>query len=83
MENFVGIKRIIENNEIKDVMVICNALIEIIKKIIDNPNDESNRNIKIESLEVLMSLSGGMETLFEIGFIEVSVKLFKNMNYNI
>jgi hypothetical protein len=71
MENFLGIRRIKENNDTKDLILICNALIEIIKKIIDNPNDESKRNIKLESLEVLMSFSGGMETLFEIGFIEV------------
>jgi len=71
MENFLGIRRIKENNDTKDLILICNALIEIIKKIIDNPNDESKRSIKLESLEVLMSFSGGMETLFEIGFIEV------------
>ena len=71
MEKFIGLKRIKENNDPKDIPVICDSLREIIKLIIDHPNDESKRCIQLDSLETLMSYSGGMETLFEIGFIEV------------
>lgn len=70
MNKLIGLKRIKENDQ-KDILTICESLIEIIKTIIDNPSDLTKRKINLDKLEVLMTLTGGMETLFEIGFIEV------------
>ena len=70
MDKFIGLKRIKENNEV-DLQTVCGLLIQIIAEILENPNDLTKRNVKLDSLDILMTLSGGMETLFEIGFIEV------------
>ena len=75
MDKFIGLKRIKENNQV-DLQTVCELLMKIIQQIIENPNDSSKRNVKLDSLEDLMILSGGMETLFEIGFIEVLLLLF-------
>ena len=70
MDKFIGLKRIKENNEV-DLQTVCGLLMKIIDEILENPNDLTKRNVKLDSLDILMTLSGGMETLFEIGFIEV------------
>ncbi len=70
MDKFIGLKRIKENNEV-DLQTVCGILMKIIDEILENPNDITKRNVKLDSLDILMTLSGGMETLFEIGFIEV------------
>jgi len=70
MDKFIGLKRIKENNEV-DLQTVCGILMKIIDEILENPNDITKRKVKLDSLDILMTLSGGMETLFEIGFIEV------------
>ena len=74
MNAFIGLKQIKENTNMFEVETVCQALIEIMDKIISNPNDSSIRSIKLDSVEVstkLMPYSGGLESLFEIGFEEV------------
>ena len=74
MNSFIGLKLIKENTNHSEVDTVCNALIQIMDKILASPNDSSKRSIKLDSDEVatkLMPYSGGLESLFEIGFEEV------------
>ena len=73
MEKFIGLNRIKENTNKNEIIDVCQTLIQIFDGIITSPNDTSKRCIKLESEEVsmhLMPFTGGMETLFEIGFEE-------------
>lgn len=73
MDSFVGLRRIKENSNRDEIQLICQTLIQIIDDIMMNPSDHSKRRIKLDSEQIstyLMPYSGGMETLFEIGFEE-------------
>lgn len=70
MDKLIGLKRIKENAQ-SEIQIICDTLVQILKPIVESPNDTSRRSVQLDSLENLMSLNGGIETLFEIGFIEV------------
>lgn len=73
MESFVGLNRIKENTNKSEIIKVCQTLIKIFDDIIKSPDDSSKRCIKLESDDVsmhLMPFTGGMETLFEIGFEE-------------
>ncbi len=74
MDSFIGLKLIKENKNQDEILTVCNVLIQIMDNILANPNDLSYRSIKLDSDEVstkLMPYSGGLESLFEIGFEEV------------
>lgn len=86
--NFVGLKRIKENSKV-EIVKICETLIKILDSIIQKPNAPEPRRIFLESPDIidnLMPYSGGLETLFEIGFVEVCflfvISNKKNMNLN-
>lgn len=71
--NPVGLDRI-KSNPRSTVVSICNTLINIFDKILSKPDDEQSRRLLLESDEVahnLMPYDGGLEVLFESGFIEV------------
>lgn len=74
MSSFIGLERIKENSDPTEIQTVCQTLIKIIDNIIEDPNDSARRCIKLDSDEVsskLMPYSGGLESLFEIGFEEV------------
>jgi hypothetical protein len=74
MNPFDSLKKIKENNNEKDVEIICKTLIKLINNILIDPRDDKSRTIKLESKDIsdiLITFDGGMEALFEIGFEEV------------
>jgi hypothetical protein len=77
----------IKENKYDDLKVVCLTLIKLLKEILNNPNDISKRKLFLDSDDVcnkLMPFSGGLETLFEIGFQDVIIiiKLFLDLYNN-
>jgi hypothetical protein len=73
MSKFIGIQRIKENSK-ENILVVCKTLLKIIENILQNPDSIESRRIFLDSEDVLANLmpfSGGLESLFEIGFEEV------------
>jgi hypothetical protein len=70
---FVSIKKIKEN-EVTVRTKLCVTLKNIVQKILENPDDKDCRKISLLNSDVvddLMPFDGGLESLFEIGFVEV------------
>jgi hypothetical protein len=73
MSKFIGVQRIKENSK-ENILVVCKTLLKIIENILQNPDSIESRRIFLDSEDVLANLmpfSGGLESLFEIGFEEV------------
>ena len=78
MSGLVQLEKI-KLNKKENINKICQTLIKIVKDIIESPQDLTKRRIRLESDEVINNLlpfSGGLETLFEIGFEEVYINNF-------
>ena len=76
----------IKENKLDDLKIVCQTLIKILKEILDNPNDASKRKLYLDSDEIsnkLMPFTGGLETLFEIGFQDVCSFLFLNCSLSL
>ncbi len=74
MPILVGFDRIKENTK-EEKIIICEILVKILTKIIDKPQDVEPRRLLLESPDVsenLMPFNGGLEVLFEMGFVEVT-----------
>ena len=79
---FVGLKRILENSN-ADIIKVCSTLVKIFMNILKTPSEVDSRRIRLDNPDImdnLMPYSGGLETLFEIGFLEVDdIKIILKM----
>jgi hypothetical protein len=84
MSSFIGIQRIKENSK-ENILIICKTLLKIIENVLKSPDSVEARRIYLDSEDVLVNLmpfSGGLESLFEIGFEEViKILLFFQLNF--
>ena len=74
MSGLVQLEKI-KLNKKENINKICQTLLKIVKDIIESPQDLTKRRIRLESDEVINNLlpfSGGLETLFELFFINYS-----------
>jgi hypothetical protein len=70
---FVSIKKIKEN-EPETRVKLCESLKKILGSILANPEADDSRRISLLSSDIvdnLMPFDGGLESLFEVGFVEV------------
>lgn len=74
-----AVHQLLTNNSKDDFLSASELLLRLANNVLENPNDVKYRRIRVGNPLVqskLLPVVGGMECLFDMGFVEVIISLF-------
>ncbi|CAG5118015.1 unnamed protein product [Candidula unifasciata] len=72
--SYSSVRQLVSDNSKEEFIAAADILIKFARNILENPADKKYRRIRISNQVIqnkLLSVSGGMECLFEMGFEEI------------